>query len=270
MAMGLKTGTVVVWDVYRGSLLRVYPVTGKGQILVLCFLSSAVVLANNTEGNGTLTSMSSSLTNLVVSCDDGTFCLLQCGVALLAPAKPLVDRSALDTEVITKVVTMRQTPEVIVAVTKSRRITLYDVTSCTAICHVGLPVPFLLSSQWPCICADGKVLMLVGTQIDEENDDDLDIETAVPFSYPLQHFPALKKYWRGELVTTDPSPYKPTNTIDVRLHSLIQDRLLSQENRQLRLQQRWSQYQNELKNAQNNKQRRNHSTWLTAKSVTTA
>lgn len=52
------------------------------------------------------------------------------------------------------------------------------MTSCTAICHVGLPVPFLLSSQWPCICADGKVLMLVGTQIDEENDDDLDIEAS--------------------------------------------------------------------------------------------
>lgn len=74
-----------------GSLLRVYPVTDKGQILVLCFLSSAVVVAN-TEGNGTLTSMSTSLTHLVVSCDDGTFCLLQCGVAQLAPAKPLVDR----------------------------------------------------------------------------------------------------------------------------------------------------------------------------------
>ena len=52
------------------------------------------------------------------------------------------------------------------------------MNSCTAICHVGLPVPFLLSSQWPCICADGKVLMLVGAQIDEENHDDLDIEAS--------------------------------------------------------------------------------------------
>lgn len=55
---------------------------------------------------------------------------------------------------------------------------MYDVNSCTAICHVGLPVPFLLSSQWPCICADGKVLMLVGAQIDEEDHDDLDIEAS--------------------------------------------------------------------------------------------
>lgn len=153
----------------------------------------------------------------------------------------------------------------IAAVTKSGRITLYDVNSCTAICHVGLPVPFLLSSQSPCICADGKLLMLIGAHMDEENDDDLDIETAVPFSYPLQHFPTLKKYWKEEL-TADSSPHKPTNTIDARLHSLIQDRLLSQENRLLRLQQRWSQYQTELKNIQNNKMRRNHSTWLTAKS----
>ena len=65
--------------------------TDKGQILDLCFLSSAVVLVN-TEANGSLTSVSSSLTNLIVSCDDGTFCLLQCGVAESLPAKPLVDR----------------------------------------------------------------------------------------------------------------------------------------------------------------------------------
>lgn len=68
----------------------------------------------------------------------------------------------------------------IVAVTKSRRITLYDVSSCTAICHVGLPVSFLLSSQSPCICADGKVLMLIGAQMDEENHDDLNIEASAP------------------------------------------------------------------------------------------
>ena len=66
----------------------------------------------------------------------------------------------------------------IVAVTKSRKITLYDVKSCTAICHVRLPVPFLLSSQSPCICADGKVLMLTGAQMDAENHDDLDIEAS--------------------------------------------------------------------------------------------
>ena len=48
-------------------------------------------------------------------------------------------------------------------------------------------------------------------------------QTAVPFSYPLQHFPTLKQYWKEE-ATADSSPHKPTNTIDARLHSLIQDR----------------------------------------------
>ena len=64
--------------------------------------------------------------------------------------------------------------------TKSRRIAMYDVNSCTAICHVGLPVPFLLSSQLLCICADGKILMLIGAHMDEENLDDLDIEASAP------------------------------------------------------------------------------------------
>ncbi|KAJ7385419.1 oxidoreductase, acting on NAD(P)H [Desmophyllum pertusum] len=264
MAMGLKTGTVVVWDVYRGTLLRVCPITDKGKIFVLCFLSSAVVPIM-TEDDNAATSTASSYANLVVSCDDGTFCLLQCGVAHSPPEKPLVDRSAIDTEVVTEVVTMSQTPQVITAVTKSGRITLYDVSSCTAICHVGLPVSFQLSSQLPCICADGKVLMLIGAQTDEENHDALDLETSVPFSYPLQHFPTLQKYWK-ESVATDASSYKLTNTIDARLHSLIQDRLVSQESRQMRLQQRWTQYQTELKNIHNNNMRRNHSTWLTAKS----
>ena len=41
-------------------------------------------------------------------------------------------------------------------------------------------MPFLLSSQSPCICADGKILMLIGAQVDEENRDDLDIEASAP------------------------------------------------------------------------------------------
>ena len=65
--------------------------TDKGQILDLCFLSSAVVLVN-TEDNGPLTSVSSSLANLIASCDEGTFCLLRCGVAQSVTTKPLVDR----------------------------------------------------------------------------------------------------------------------------------------------------------------------------------
>ena len=44
-------------------------------------------------------------------------------------------------------------------------------------------------------------------------------------------------------------------------------RLASQESRQVRLEKRWSQYQTELHNIQNTKMRRNHSTWLTAKTV---
>ena len=47
----------------------------------------------------------------------------------------------------------------------------------------------------------------------------------------------------------------------------INKRLASQESRQVRLEKRWSQYQTELHNIQNTKMRRNHSTWLTAKTV---
>ena len=52
------------------------------------------------------------------------------------------------------------------------------MNGCTAICHVGLPVPFLLSSQLPCICADGKVMTLIGAQMDEDNHETLDIEVS--------------------------------------------------------------------------------------------
>ena len=44
-------------------------------------------------------------------------------------------------------------------------------------------------------------------------------------------------------------------------------RLASQERRQVRLEKRWSQHQTELHNIQKTKMRRNHSTWLTAKTV---
>ena len=62
---------------------------------------------------------------------------------------------------------------------------MYDVNSCTAICHVGLPVPFLLSSQSLCICADGKVLMLIGAHMNEENHDDLNIEASTQVQIKL-------------------------------------------------------------------------------------
>ena len=66
----------------------------------------------------------------------------------------------------------------IVAVKKSGSITLYDVLSGTAICHVRLPEPFCLSPQLPCIYADGKVLVLIGAQVDEEDDDALGVEVS--------------------------------------------------------------------------------------------
>lgn len=74
-----------------GTLLRVCPVTDKGSILALCFLPSGVVPVLS-EDEVSLTLSASSLANLVVSCDDGTFCLLQCGVAHSPSPKPLVDK----------------------------------------------------------------------------------------------------------------------------------------------------------------------------------
>lgn len=262
MAIGLKNGTVVIWDVYRGTLLRVCPITDKGNILVLCSLPSAVVPVLSEDGLA-VTSKASSLANLVVSCDDGRFCLLQSGVAHAPAPKPLVDKSAVDSEVIVSVTTMPGTPQLIVAVKKSGRITMYNVVSCTAICHVGLPEPFCLSPQLPCVCGDGKVLVVIGAQVDEENDAGLDVETAVPFSFPLQSFPTLNKFWQEQAF--DAHQYKASDTIDARLRSLINERLAGQESRQIRLERRWGQYKSELKNIQNSKMRRNHSTWLTAK-----
>ena len=46
-------------------------------------------------------------------------------------------------------------------------------------------MPFLLSSQSLCICAGGKVLMLIGAHSDEENHDDLDIEASTQVQIKL-------------------------------------------------------------------------------------
>lgn len=75
-----------------GTLLQVYPITDKGNILVLCFLPNDVCPVVLKDDEYHITSSTSSLANLVVSCDDGTFCLLQCSVAFTPPPKPLVDK----------------------------------------------------------------------------------------------------------------------------------------------------------------------------------
>ena len=46
-------------------------------------------------------------------------------------------------------------------------------------------MPFLLSSQSLCICADGKVLMLIGAHMNEENHDDLNIEASTQVQIKL-------------------------------------------------------------------------------------
>lgn len=56
---------------------------------------------------------------------------------------------------------------------------MYDVCSCTAICHVGLPESYLPSPQLPCICSNGKVLILIGAQSNGENQEALDREVSV-------------------------------------------------------------------------------------------
>lgn len=67
----------------------------------------------------------------------------------------------------------------VAAVVTSGRITMYNVCSCTAICHVGLPESYLLSPQLPCICDNGKVLILIGAQSNGENQEALDSEVSV-------------------------------------------------------------------------------------------
>ena len=37
---------------------------------------------------------------------------------------------------------------------------------------MAIQEPFVLSTQLPCLCADGKILVLIGVKIDEEIDEE--------------------------------------------------------------------------------------------------
>ena len=70
-------------------LLKVISVTERGRIELLHFLPSGVVPVLSDEQADQ--QLSSPLANLVVSCDDGTFGIIQCGVTHSSSLVPLID-----------------------------------------------------------------------------------------------------------------------------------------------------------------------------------
>ena len=65
--------------------------TDKGQIIVLHLLPSGVVPVI-AEEHESYTSKPSVVADVIVSCDNGTFCLVQCGVAHSPPPQPMINK----------------------------------------------------------------------------------------------------------------------------------------------------------------------------------
>ncbi|EDO45562.1 predicted protein [Nematostella vectensis] len=266
LALGLENGTVVVWDVHRGLLLRVCNVSNYSQITMVHFLPSSTIPPFSDDQPSYLSSPVP-VANLAIACEDGMFSVLQCGVAYNPPLRPIVDRSAIEKEVITSIKTLNKTPQIIAAIKGSGRMTLYDIQTLSSICHVSLPSPYVIDTESPsCIAADGQVIVLKGSCREEAGDDDGDDEeektTSMVFTFPLHSFPSLNKYWR---MAKETEPFGVDSTIHTRFNSLIQDRISSQGTRQIRMQERWSRFKDELKTMHSTKTRADKTVWFTAK-----
>jgi len=77
---------------YSGLLLRVCTVSDSAAIRCMHFISSNLIQSyGDDEDLPSYLSSPVAVANLVVGCDDGSFSVVQCGVAYSPPMKPLVD-----------------------------------------------------------------------------------------------------------------------------------------------------------------------------------
>ncbi|XP_072037807.1 WD repeat-containing protein 93-like isoform X2 [Amphiura filiformis] len=243
LAIGQNDGTVTVWNKQQGIPLGVSHTSRHGEVNYLRFITAAPF-----ERPVTQPYLQSPKVVVLVGSTDGQFCLIKCGYGEPVRVQHLDGPVIEEPEKFTVIEPLSTMPQVVLLVREMSEISLMDVSKKHVLCLAALPPGYQLSSPMkPIISQAGNAQMLYlrGDKTDDENQPNNAEESAL-FVFQLRSFPCLDGYLQK--ASQEHGPYVAHVTVQKRFDALLADRLIQQNSRQQRMQQRWSMLRGEIDN----------------------
>ncbi|XP_023932289.1 WD repeat-containing protein 93 isoform X1 [Lingula anatina] len=245
LAVGLKNGIVVIWDMHIGVNRRLINLTDDATILKLVFLNPNICGQDKVHypPYGTKTN-----SYLLAWCSDGSVYLINCGMGKTSQPITVMPKMSDQDNLPTMVEPVNGVPEVILVVKRNGTAFLLDVTKGNSLplCQVNLPTTHELTTPWdPVITVGGQghMMYLKASQKDPSEDYVPNSGMSSLFVFTLRSFPTLDDYLRRQRPDI---PYVIHNTVDKRIETLLKERINQQASRQRRMQERWINLKNEL------------------------
>ncbi|XP_050402874.1 WD repeat-containing protein 93 isoform X2 [Patella vulgata] len=238
LAVGLRSGNVVLWDRYLGIEKGVIGVSSEYSIKQLQFLDPSISSQDITDYPPYKTTISAWL---LIQTSDNSQYIYNTSLNTLVVLYTVNENN----EEETVLSTVSGIPELLLVVTEDRSLLLKDVTNGQDVCQLTLPTLFDLTSPWEPIYSfggGGQMLYVKGSSSSKDEEGAIIDESSL-FVYQLRSFPSLDGYWKRPR-NNDIKPVH--STVEQRVNALLKHRIAVQPERKERLQKRWNMMQQEL------------------------
>ncbi|KAK6188663.1 hypothetical protein SNE40_004797 [Patella caerulea] len=238
LAVGLRSGNVVLWDRYLGIEKGVIGVSSEYSIKQVQFLDPSISSEDMTDYPPYKTSSSAWL---LIQTSDNSQYVYNTSLNTLVVLYTVNENN----EEETVLSTVSGIPELLLVVTKDNSLLLKDVTNGQDVCELILPTSFDLTSPWEPIYSfggGGQMLYVKGSSSSKDEEGAIIDESSL-FVYQLRSFPSLDGYWKRPR-NNDIKPVH--STVEQRVNALLKHRIAVQPQRKERLEKRWNMMQQEL------------------------
>ncbi|CAM9895287.1 unnamed protein product [Lampetra planeri] len=143
LALGLRDGTITIWDRYLGLPLTVMSLPEPVRIAELHF-----VAPKNQHDPPTQDYAASPSASLMAFCKDGSVHMVEVNSEGTCDIATICQRCEIQQDVITAVLPLPMFPQLMIYFTRGGRITLHDRLEGKALALVALPMPHVVASPW--------------------------------------------------------------------------------------------------------------------------
>lgn len=260
IAIGLKSGQLIIWDKYLGMARRMLQVTEENNIAELYFLDSRVCPQ---EGVSYPPYDTRTDCYVLVWCRNSRLYLVNCGLwnkdeplDVSADIHDFDDADEKDEienreDHYVRVLPIPGIPELVLSCLQNGCIYVHDILDGRILCEMTLPAPFSVHAPYTpilTVAANGQTLYVKGIAQNEEEGSSSAVHVFNLASYStLEAYRTLRRPNIPEVVHS---------TVEHRLNALLAERMTQQVLRRSRMQERWHLMKGELevmkKAAQNN------------------
>ncbi|XP_074651871.1 WD repeat-containing protein 93-like [Tubulanus polymorphus] len=251
IAIGLQNGTIVLWDKYLGIQRKVFTVPAAPARLK--FLDTTLGSEeNNLE----------SASYLIVNCVSGDTQLVPCGIKTDKDKEVLqvIPRAQVLKNKPVRFMQIKTAPDLAIVTLLDGNIYICDILKGRRLCEVHLPETHRVTDTWNPVLTTtvgGKHLYVRGTPVmvsesGEENEDEAEEEELISsslFVFELDSLRILSTYWQNEQKRAT----FPRNLLNLndRVTKILKERIKSQPNRRMRMQESWKKLQDHLTSSKN-------------------